>query len=58
MHLIATAGCFSITLFSGDSNPALCAPVGPRTQVLQRPLLTDLPLRDVIAALPPPASGA
>ena len=36
MHLIATAGCPSITLFSNDSNPAQCAPCGRWTRILQR----------------------
>jgi ADP-heptose:LPS heptosyltransferase len=52
MHLLATAGCPSITLFSKDSNPALCAPVGPWTRVLQRPNLADLPVEAVLECLP------
>lgn len=52
MHLIATAGCPSITLFSKDSNPSLCAPIGPWTQVLQRPDLASLPLEAVLECLP------
>ena len=52
MHLIATAGCPSITLFSKDSNPSLCAPAGPRTRVLQRPDLADLPVQAVLECLP------
>jgi len=51
MHLIAAAGCPSLVLFSGDSDPALCAPRG-RVGVLRRPDLTDLPLDAVTAALP------
>jgi len=52
MHLLATAGCPSVTLFSEDSNPDLCAPVGPWTRVLQRPRLSDLAVADVLAQLP------
>ena len=52
MHLIATAGCPSITLFSRDSDPSHCAPVGPRTRVLQRPDLADLTVETVLETLP------
>ena len=48
MHLIATAGCPAITLFSDDSNPAQCAPRGRWTRVLQRPDLADLPVEAVL----------
>src|ERR1700742_3526058 len=51
MHLLATAGCPSLTLFSRDSNPALCAPVGRWTRVLKRPDLADLPLSAVLDVL-------
>jgi ADP-heptose:LPS heptosyltransferase len=52
MHLIATAGCPAVTLFSDDSNPAQCAPRGPWTQVLRRPILADLTVDEVLASLP------
>jgi ADP-heptose:LPS heptosyltransferase len=52
MHLVATAGCPSITLFSNDSNPAQCAPVGRWTRILQRPRLADLPVEAVLKELP------
>ncbi len=52
MHLIATAGCPAITLFSNDSDPSLCAPVGRWTRVLQRPNLSQLPLQAVLQELP------
>ena len=58
MHLIATAGCPAITLFSNDSNPAQCAPRGRWTRVLQRPDLADLPVDAVLASLPEPSSAA
>jgi ADP-heptose:LPS heptosyltransferase len=60
MHLIAAAGAPSISLFSGDSDPALCAPRG-RVTVLRAPRLADLPVeavwRAVHATLNPPLSG-
>lgn len=58
MHLLATAGCMTLTLFSADSDPVLCAPVGPVARVLQRPRLADLSVAEVVAQLPlaPPAS--
>jgi ADP-heptose:LPS heptosyltransferase len=52
MHLIATAGCAAITLFSNDSNPVQCAPRGRWTRILQRPNLTDLPVEAVMETLP------
>jgi ADP-heptose:LPS heptosyltransferase len=52
MHLIATAGCPAVTLFSRDSDPALCAPIGRWTRVLQRPDLAQLPVEAVMESLP------
>jgi ADP-heptose:LPS heptosyltransferase len=52
MHLIATAGCPSLTLFSNDSNPLQCAPAGRWTRILQRPDLADLPVEAVLESLP------
>lgn len=46
MHLVATAGCRSVVLFSHDSNPDLCAPRG-RVTLLRRPSLRDLTLAEV-----------
>ena len=57
MHLIATAGCPAITLFSNDSNPSQCAPVGRWTRILQRPDLADLPVEAVLESLPPDAGS-
>ena len=51
MHLIAAAGCPSITLFSQDSDPSRCAPRGRWTRVLQRPSLADLPVEAVLDSL-------
>lgn len=62
MHLVAAAGCPSVVLFSGDSDPALCAPRGPRVALLRRPALDTLdlgPVRDAALGLlaPAPAIG-
>jgi ADP-heptose:LPS heptosyltransferase len=50
-HLGAVAGCPTLALFGEDSDPALCAPRGPRVAVLRRQPLASLPLADVQAAL-------
>jgi ADP-heptose:LPS heptosyltransferase len=50
MHLIATAGCPSLVLFSGASDPALTAPRGALVQVLQRHDLADLSVDEVAHA--------
>jgi ADP-heptose:LPS heptosyltransferase len=52
MHLIATAGCPALTLFSHDSNPDQCAPVGRWARVLQRNDLADLTVEAVLEKLP------
>ena len=52
MHLIAVSGCPTITVFSHDSNPSQCAPVGRWTRILQRPNLADLPVETVMKELP------
>jgi ADP-heptose:LPS heptosyltransferase len=52
MHLIAAAGCPALTLFSGASNPRRTAPGGPDAAWLQRASLADLPVEEVLAALP------
>jgi ADP-heptose:LPS heptosyltransferase len=52
MHLLATAGCPSLVLFSHDSDPALCAPRGPDVRLLRRPHLASLKVDDVLPALP------
>jgi ADP-heptose:LPS heptosyltransferase len=51
MHMIAAAGCPSVVLFSGASDPSLTAPRGPETHILQRDTLVDMPLDEVAAAL-------
>lgn len=52
MHLIAAAGAPSLVLFSSDSDPALCAPVGPEVRIIRRDRLVDLPVAEVAASLP------
>lgn len=51
MHLCATAHCPSVVLFSAASDPALCAPRGPRVAVLRRPDLSALDASHVTGAL-------
>jgi ADP-heptose:LPS heptosyltransferase len=55
MHLIAAAGCPSVVLFSDQSDPALCAPRGPRVTVLRRPDLAQLDVAAVLDAVRVPA---
>jgi ADP-heptose:LPS heptosyltransferase len=57
MHLIATAGCRSIVLFSRDSDPALCAPRGPDVTVLRRPDLSALAPEELLPLLTPAFAG-
>jgi len=52
MHIMATAGAPTLVLFGDDSDPALCAPVGPRVTVLRRAPLSDLPVDEVLATAP------
>lgn len=47
MHISALAGCQTVVLFSRDSDPALCAPQGPRVAVIRRERLEDLAVEDV-----------
>ena len=50
MHLIAAAGCPSVVLFSGASDPARSAPRGKQVTVLRRHSLAELGLAEVAAA--------
>lgn len=52
MHVAAVVGCPTVVLFSTASDPALCAPRGPRVAILQRAELTTLRIDDVLAAVP------
>ncbi len=51
MHILAAAGCPSVVLFSGDSDPALTAPRGASVTVLRRQNLADLGVAEVADAL-------
>jgi ADP-heptose:LPS heptosyltransferase len=51
MHLIAAVGCASLVLFSGASDPALCAPRGPNVKILQRDPLAGLAINEVATQL-------
>ena len=51
MHIVAAAGCPSVVLFSGDSDPALTAPRGASVTVLRRQNLADLGVAEVADAL-------
>ena len=50
-HLAAVAGCPTLALFGEDSDPALCAPRGPRVAVLRHQPLAALQQAAVRAAL-------
>lgn len=51
MHLIAAAGCPSLALFSGASDPALCAPRGPDVTIIRREPLSALAVDEVASHL-------
>jgi ADP-heptose:LPS heptosyltransferase len=55
MHIAASTGCRCVVLFSADSEPSMAAPRGPSGEwsvALREPVLADLPLSRVVAALP------
>ena len=49
-HLAAAAGAPTLALFSGASDPALCAPRGRDAMFLRRDPLSDLSAADVLEA--------
>ncbi|MDW3098510.1 MAG: glycosyltransferase family 9 protein [Alphaproteobacteria bacterium] len=51
MHLISLSGTPSVALFGSDSDPALCAPRGPRVSILAGPEISAHSPDDVKAAL-------
>lgn len=51
MHLIAGAGCRSVVLHDGLSDPALVGQRGSRVTILRRPQLGGIPVAEVLAAL-------
>ncbi|MGG5822865.1 glycosyltransferase family 9 protein [Falsiroseomonas sp. HW251] len=53
-HIVAAAGCPTLALFGGDSDPALCAPRGAAAQVIRHVPLAALPVAQVRAAIPAP----
>ena len=50
MHMAAAIGCRSVVLFSGESDPDLCAPRG-RVTILRKPDLAELEVDEVWDAL-------
>lgn len=50
-HIAAAGGAPLVALFSGESDPARCAPRGSRVTVLRRVPLADLALAPVLAAV-------
>ena len=52
MHVIAAAGCPSLTLFSAASDPARTAPLGPNASTLREADLRNLSVDRVLVALP------
>jgi len=51
MHLVALAGCPTVSLFSGTTNPAQSRPLGPAVTVLQKEPLAALEVAEVGTAL-------
>jgi ADP-heptose:LPS heptosyltransferase len=50
-HMMAAAGCPTLALFGDESDPALCAPRGPRAEVLRQAPLAGLAVERVRATL-------
>ena len=50
-HMVAACGCPTLALFGQDSDPALCAPRGPRATVLRHVPLSGLDPAEVAAAV-------
>jgi ADP-heptose:LPS heptosyltransferase len=50
-HIAAAGGVPLVALFSGESDPARCAPRGARVTVLRRAPLADLAMAPVLAAV-------
>jgi len=51
MHLAAAAGCRSVVLYNGASDPALVGQRGAQVSVLRRPRLAEIPVGEVVACL-------
>ena len=50
MHLTAAAGCPTVVLYNGASDPALVGQRGNKVTLLRRPHLGDIPVGEVAAA--------
>ena len=50
-HMLAAAGCPTLAVFGSDSDPALCAPRGPRAAWLRRDSIAAIPAEAVEAEL-------
>jgi ADP-heptose:LPS heptosyltransferase len=50
-HLLAAAGCRTLTVFGGDSDPALAAPRGPAAGWVRQVPLSALTVEQVLAGL-------
>jgi ADP-heptose:LPS heptosyltransferase len=48
MHVTAAVGCPSLVLFSSVSDPARCAPRGPKVATIRHPDLATLPVTEVL----------
>lgn len=51
MHLTAAAGCPTVVLYDGASDPALVGQRGSKVTILRRPHLADIPVGEVTAAI-------
>ena len=51
MHLAAAAGCPTVVLYNGASDPTLVGQRGSRVRILRRPTLVEIPPAEVLAAL-------
>ncbi|MCR9178157.1 MAG: glycosyltransferase family 9 protein [Alphaproteobacteria bacterium] len=51
-HLISLAGCPTLALFGGDSDPDKTGPVGPHARAVQAEALEQIAVADVLAAMP------
>jgi ADP-heptose:LPS heptosyltransferase len=54
MHIHAVVGAPSLVLFSHASDPALCAPRGPKVEIVRVADLAELPVEAVLGQLPAP----
>ncbi len=50
-HIVTASGAPTVALFSGESDPVLTAPRGPRVEVLRRAPLSELSVGEALAAV-------